>query len=98
MSQSIQTHPVHIHDCDSCTYLGTIRSQDREGEVADLYTCGNEESQTVIARYSDEPQDYTSVPLFILLSQTNYPMKDIARALSLVKMRDLINKILYRKQ
>jgi len=85
MSQSIQTHPVHIHDCDSCTYLGTIRSQDREGEVADLYTCGNNwQSQTVIARYSDHGPDYSSVPLFML--QTNgYPLKDIMEAYNRVK-------------
>lgn len=92
------SQPTHTHDCNDCIYLSTVVSHDRLNRVADLYTCGKDESQTVIARYSDEPQDYTSVPLFILLSQTNYPMKDIARALSLVKMRDLINKILYRKQ
>ena len=46
------SEPRHKHDCDQCDYLGQY-------EGADLYFCGKS-LPTVIARYSDEPSDYTS--------------------------------------
>jgi len=60
--------PTHTHDCENCTYIATIASKDRAGQVADLYTCANDESRTFIARYGDEGPDYSSLPDFILFN------------------------------
>jgi hypothetical protein len=48
--------PRYAHDCDRCTFLG------RYGE-ADLYVCRQgilETWPTVVARFSDEGDDYAS--------------------------------------
>lgn len=41
-----------IHDCDNCVFLGQY-------EEYDLYFCNNN-NPTVIARYGDNGEDYTS--------------------------------------
>ena len=56
--------PAYKHDCDKCTFLGTILVKDidetgKEGGEVDLYHCdGN--IPTVIARYSSDGPDYSS--------------------------------------
>ncbi len=51
--------PRYIHDCKKCKFLGTFRE-------FDLYACGEEvdvekiEVETLIARRSSEPSDYSS--------------------------------------
>lgn len=47
------------HDCESCRSLG---STDYKGKPVDLYVCGKqgEGLPTLIARWSSEPQDYSS--------------------------------------
>lgn len=51
--------PLHVHDCDSCVFLGHFVTE--EG-TADLYVCMNTKGTitTCIARYSDEGSDYRS--------------------------------------
>lgn len=63
--------PIHKHDCDKCEFLGTIKSLDNPGHVADLYIHRNQYSKvtssgghSIIARYSDKGSDYTSCPYF----------------------------------
>jgi hypothetical protein len=47
--------PRYNHDCDKCVFLG-------EYEEYDLYFCGQGTllTSTVIARYSNNGEDYTS--------------------------------------
>lgn len=50
--------PIYIHDCDHCTFLGTVEFEGRE---FDLYFCKQGHFvPTVIARGSSQPHDYTS--------------------------------------
>jgi hypothetical protein len=46
-------NPRYVHDCDRCTFLGRWREYD-------LYFCPQTGIPTVLARYSDMGQDYTS--------------------------------------
>lgn len=45
--------PAFDHDCDRCLFLGTY-------EGRDLYYCEEGSFETVIARHSSDPGDYTS--------------------------------------
>lgn len=45
--------PLHKHDCQECTFLGTFNNQD-------LYTCAQFGEPTYIARWSSNGPDYTS--------------------------------------
>lgn len=49
--------PAYRHDCDACAFLGRYS---HEGREADLYRCDRGPGLTYIARFSDEPADYTS--------------------------------------
>ena len=51
--------PLFSHDCDVCTYLGTVNGED-------LYHCGtgDPDRDTVIARSSSEGPDYASGLIF----------------------------------
>ena len=55
--------PHFQHDCSACEFLGSAEypSFHHGGEVvkADLYVC----RKSVIARYSDEPSEYSSSPI-----------------------------------
>lgn len=52
-------HPYFRHDCDRCTYLGSV-------EETDLYFCGAVKSlPTVVARTGDDPAEYESGLSFI---------------------------------
>ena len=53
--------PYHPHDCDKCTYLGSVGMN--PGEV-DWYICVKEGKRTsVICRYGPDGGDYTSGPM-----------------------------------
>ena len=64
--------PTHTHDCKACNYLGTIVGQtpDVAGKPVDLYHCknsiGSGEDGSVIARFSSDGPDYSSVPLDLI--------------------------------
>ena len=53
MSKKISKTPRHIHDCDKCVFLGTWYRYD-------LYSCGDKDWGTVVARYNSNGPDYTS--------------------------------------
>ena len=58
--------PLYKHDCNLCVYLGICIDHSQKNEfqpLVDLYyhDAGN---PTVLARYSDEPGDYSSGLLF----------------------------------
>jgi len=69
--------PKYTHDCDKCTFIGTYKEQSENGDKqtkkgikysdVDVYICQHEknlERSPVIIRYSDEPSDNTSSPLY----------------------------------
>lgn len=82
--------PHYQHDCRQCTWLGDF--QHKEG-IYDLYFCASE--PTIIARYSDEPQDYHSGIVFGIIS---YPAlrEALIRSLLLPEPRTIINEHVLR--
>ena len=55
--------PTHKHDCDHCTFLGSMDNlYDPEKGLVDLYFHSHEDGygSTFIARYSSEGGDYSS--------------------------------------
>ena len=52
--------PRFTHDCDACVFKGQF------GEF-DVWFCERCDSGTWIARYSSEPSEYASYPVFVLL-------------------------------
>lgn len=56
-----QEPPRFKHDCARCTYLGRYAgTYFGKYEEGDLYHCTQHTFPTVIARFSDRPQDYSS--------------------------------------
>ena len=51
--------PQYAHDCENCEFLGQHTGHD-------LYYCGTADHGSVIARYSSEPSEYISYPVFII--------------------------------
>lgn len=52
--------PFFTHDCDKCKHLGSVHIKDT---AYDLYVCSKGIlAETLIARWSDEGQDYYSTP------------------------------------
>lgn len=54
--------PQFLHDCSDCVFLGPFLVQD---EPVDLYIHGGHDV-SVIARFSDTPSDYASMPAKIV--------------------------------
>jgi hypothetical protein len=53
--------PKFQHDCDRCTYLGTV--QNKGGHFFDLYWCANASHpalSSVLCRYGSEGPEYSS--------------------------------------
>ena len=80
--------PLYQHDCNSCTFLGSVEGREHPAEFmqpadpikkADLYVCGAHEHLTVIARFSDELSDYSSGVPFAFLDDPNLFLKEVAR-------------------
>ena len=63
--------PRFTHDCKSCIYLGRFLGKIHEVRgAADLYFCPGE--YTVIARYSDEPSNYSAgIPIWKVCDPLN---------------------------
>ena len=51
----IMTKPLYDHDCDHCTFLGTVHYN---GDWHDLYVCRN----SVLARNGDDGPEYSFAP------------------------------------
>ena len=49
------TKPLYDHDCDHCTFLGTVHYS---GDWHDLYVCRN----SVLARNGDDGPECSSAP------------------------------------
>jgi hypothetical protein len=52
LKRLFRKRPRYKHDCDNCIYVGRI-------DEYDIYYCSH--STSVVARYSDEGPDYTSL-------------------------------------
>jgi hypothetical protein len=53
----VETKPFFVHDCDTCTFLGSIDGHDLYVHTSDLHP-------TVIARWSSDGPDYFSGLVF----------------------------------
>ncbi len=65
----MNTKPVHVHDCDTCIYLGTIKPRTTDGKATDTeqfidcYWCADTTHpglSSVIGRYGSEGSEYAS--------------------------------------
>jgi hypothetical protein len=73
--QNKMNKPAYKHNCTTCIYLGTFYVGKSNGcrKIADLYVCKKQTETTVIARYSNNTEDYRSglsVPAVDLLYAT----------------------------
>lgn len=73
----MKAKPVHQHDCECCTYLGTFLDGDECPENYDLYHCDQMGMPTVIARYGPDG-DYMSGMVFA----ANNPLLGLAKLLA----------------
>lgn len=71
--------PRYEHDCLDCTYIGQFAS-------TDCYVCNNE-SKSVVIRYSSVPDEYDALPMHsaMLSTQKSYKWavasyRDLVRA------------------
>lgn len=62
------TGPLYDHDCKKCRFCG--QTSYRGNNAADIYLCGNPQSPTLIARYSDTPGGYDTTNLLSSAAQT----------------------------
>jgi hypothetical protein len=63
MKTSENNQPIHVHDCDACTYLGQYEDTD---QTVDLYHCTGFKGlyPTVISRYG--PRELYSSGLYFV--------------------------------
>lgn len=54
------------HDCTTCKFLGHL-------EEHDIYLCPQMGLSTLLARFGNDPQEYASMPPFLLKSVANNP-------------------------
>jgi hypothetical protein len=54
MSEETIEEPKFDHDCNRCIFLGSYEGNDL------YYCCINPRLETIIARHSNKPDDYTS--------------------------------------
>lgn len=64
--------PIHTHDCDCCTYLGSDHAFFAP-ETFDFYLCKGIE-ETLIARYGSEPQENISLPTECCCNKIDHPL------------------------
>jgi hypothetical protein len=81
-----ENQPQFTHDCDNCTFLGRHELTDgRFPGKYDLYHCTAQGSATVIARYGNEGEQYTSG----IVIGKQYPDSPLAEALRRAVSRGL---------
>lgn len=86
--------PQFTHDCQDCTFLGSII--DRNNMECDLYVHVDEHDtahSTFIARYSDEGSDYISTPLFLMGENLESLPTPLAIAFTLADARGLLEPV-----
>ena len=49
--------PIHQHDCDNCKFLGSVIGG---GKMHDMYSCTTERGTSVVARYGEEGEYFSS--------------------------------------
>jgi hypothetical protein len=60
--------PIHTHDCDGCTFTGTIHGIDH-------YFCEQPDREIeLLARRSSQEDDYTAMPLSWVVRMYHYPL------------------------
>jgi len=59
MVYTVVPGPVFKHDCQECSYQMTIQAPN--GKQADLYLCPKSQISQVLARYGNEPSEYTTL-------------------------------------
>jgi hypothetical protein len=61
------SQPIHKHDCDVCKYLGSF---EKNGRKVDGWYCPDQVigGATVIARFSNDGPDYSSMPINMIQS------------------------------
>jgi len=62
--------PQFEHDCDACEFLGIFT--DDNGRKVDGYCCGHGDDMDLVARHSDEPSDYGSLPFVSINLQKRF--------------------------
>jgi hypothetical protein len=58
--------PNYKHDCEQCSFIGTDRD-DSLGSV-DMYCCSQNGFPTIVMRYGDLGEEYTSAPVSVINS------------------------------
>jgi len=83
----------HKHDCDKCRYLGQAK---KNNKLYDFYICETLSFRTFIARYGDEPSEYSSNSLFICCELTDLDKIALMSGLELTKEEEsrLLNVML----
>lgn len=82
--------PKYQHNCSDCTFIGTDNVGKGE-TVYDFYTCqadGSRLPRSLIARYGNEPHEYTSGPLFCCGELTELDKLALYRGLELTKLEE----------
>lgn len=76
--------PLHTHDCERCTFLGSY-------QMHDLYYCTHGGlPDTVIARRSSAGEDYTSGLAIAKLLEVEHPKHPLVEALRRAKAKGLV--------
>ena len=57
--------PQYHHDCESCNFLGRDIDEQSSTEV-DMYFCPQRGLPTIIMRYGNNGEDYTSAPIVVI--------------------------------
>ena len=75
----------HQHDCPDCRLLGTLDYLNDDGSErqVDLYSCTTPIGASLIARYSGEPSDYSSMPTNVLADALHVAEPGLVAAYSL---------------
>ena len=71
-------NPQFIHDCESCTFLGTDIDSDTNKTV-DMYFCSQNGIPTIIMRYGDNGEDYISAPISVINETDTYNSTPLLR-------------------
>lgn len=76
-----ESKPLFVHDCDTCTFLGTFNNHDLYVHTSDIHP-------TVIARWSSDGPDYISVLVFADVHPELSEAKKRAIDLGLLQIED----------
>jgi hypothetical protein len=89
--------PKYKHDCTECKFLGTGKKYGLVFSDIDFYICGGNGLRTLIARYGDNGDEYTSSPLFICTTLTSLDQVALFNGLELTREEEVrLLKVLLR--